>query len=150
MAVTSGRIGAGAIVQRADGRILIGRRRKSGEPVTWCLPGGHVEPGETFEAGALRELTEEAGLRSGGNPRAYVVAIDLADDRPNVTAGVLIELGDDAEAPVVAEPDRLDQWVWADPEDLPEPLFPASAAILAVWRSRPVPADWAAYRIGEH
>jgi 8-oxo-(d)GTP phosphatase len=29
----------------------------------WSLPKGHLEPGETAEAAALRELTEETGTR---------------------------------------------------------------------------------------
>jgi 8-oxo-dGTP diphosphatase len=28
----------------------------------WCLPKGHVDPGESIPAAALREVTEESGL----------------------------------------------------------------------------------------
>ena len=31
-------------------------------PRFWITPGGGVEPGETFEAGARRELWEETGI----------------------------------------------------------------------------------------
>jgi 8-oxo-dGTP pyrophosphatase MutT (NUDIX family) len=30
----------------------------------WCFPKGHVEPGEGIVAAALREVTEETGLRA--------------------------------------------------------------------------------------
>jgi 8-oxo-dGTP pyrophosphatase MutT (NUDIX family) len=31
-------------------------------PNAWVLPGGHIDPGETLEEGALRELSEETGI----------------------------------------------------------------------------------------
>ncbi len=30
----------------------------------WCLPKGHIDPGETMEQAALREVREETGLRA--------------------------------------------------------------------------------------
>jgi 8-oxo-dGTP pyrophosphatase MutT (NUDIX family) len=39
-----------------------GLRRHAGQ---WALPGGRLDPGETPEAAALRELAEEVGLRLG-------------------------------------------------------------------------------------
>lgn len=41
-----------------EGRILLGRRRDDG---TWCLPGGRLEPGESFADCARRECLEELG-----------------------------------------------------------------------------------------
>ena len=33
------------------------------DPEMWSLCGGHLEPGEDFHTGALRELEEETGIR---------------------------------------------------------------------------------------
>lgn len=48
---------AGGIVENTDEEVLMMRRRG-----WWDLPKGHVEPGETHEQAALREVTEETGL----------------------------------------------------------------------------------------
>ena len=51
--------GAGCLVINKDGQILLGRRSDTGK---WATPGGHVEDGESYDMGALRELKEETGL----------------------------------------------------------------------------------------
>lgn len=53
------RIGAGVIVRDAAGRILLERRSDCG---WWGVPGGRVEPGESLEQAACREVREETGL----------------------------------------------------------------------------------------
>jgi ADP-ribose pyrophosphatase YjhB (NUDIX family) len=70
MRVVSGpRIGArgrialcvNAVVFDAERReILLTRRADNGQ---WCLPGGHVDPGETVAESCRREVEEETGLR---------------------------------------------------------------------------------------
>jgi 8-oxo-dGTP pyrophosphatase MutT (NUDIX family) len=40
---------------------LIARRNRAGK-LEWCLPKGHVEPGETTSAAAVREVLEETGI----------------------------------------------------------------------------------------
>ena len=53
---------AGGIVYRQTERgpeYLIVRARR--DPSAWVLPKGHIEPGETAEAAAVREVREESG-----------------------------------------------------------------------------------------
>ncbi|HEY3061321.1 MAG TPA: NUDIX hydrolase [Chloroflexota bacterium] len=53
---------AGAIVIDDDGRLLLQRRDDDN---LWSTPGGAVEPGESLEDTARRELREETGLEAG-------------------------------------------------------------------------------------
>ncbi|MGW3408361.1 nucleotide triphosphate diphosphatase NUDT15 [Streptomyces sp. NPDC000888] len=138
-------VGVGALLLRPDGAVLIGHRIKQGEPETWCLPGGHVEAGESFEAAAVREIAEESGIHEVTDARTFTVVLHTAADRTQVTAGVVARLAARSAVPAALEPEVFDRWIWARPEDLPAPLFPASAALLAVWLGSPVPEGWMPY-----
>ncbi len=50
---------ASVVVRDACGSLLLVRRADDG---TWCLPGGRLEPGESWAACAVRECREETGL----------------------------------------------------------------------------------------
>ena len=54
----------GVLVRRLRGRWMMAaiRPRRDGTPV-WALPKGHIDPGESGEQTALREVEEETGAR---------------------------------------------------------------------------------------
>jgi 8-oxo-dGTP diphosphatase len=53
-------LAAGGVVVRDDGRIAVIHRPRYDD---WSLPKGKLDPGESFEDGAVREVLEETGVR---------------------------------------------------------------------------------------
>lgn len=58
---TTPRLAARVVLLSPGGRILLLRQRGPRAPF-WATPGGGLEPGESFEEAARRELREETGL----------------------------------------------------------------------------------------
>ena len=53
---------AGAVVFREQGSQAVFLVVSSSDGLNWVLPKGHIDPGETPDTTALRELQEEAGV----------------------------------------------------------------------------------------
>ncbi|WP_431999733.1 nucleotide triphosphate diphosphatase NUDT15 [Streptomyces sioyaensis] len=140
------KLGVGVVVCNTAADILLGRRIKAGEPESWCLPGGRVEPGESFDRAARRELHEETGIDLA--PQRFAPFALLRGDVHGtawLTAGVRADAGD--RRPVVTEPHNFSRWEWFAADALPAELFPASRQLLAV-RAGAQPSDCHAYRLG--
>lgn len=56
---------ASVLLFRGASVLLVERAPGSRNAGFWSAPGGHVEPGETAEQAARRELREETGLEAG-------------------------------------------------------------------------------------
>lgn len=52
----------GVVVKDTDGRLLLVKRGHAPQIGRWTIPGGKVEPDETLEEAAAREVIEETGL----------------------------------------------------------------------------------------
>jgi len=56
------RVVAGCVLQQ-DGKYLLVQEKQQKVYGLWNLPAGHVDEGETFEAAAIREVSEETGYQ---------------------------------------------------------------------------------------
>lgn len=123
---TRTRTGVGVVVRGADGLVLVGRRRaEPGAPL--AVPGGKLDPGETIEECAVRELAEETGLVLRADAVRTFACVLVAGW---LVAGVEGRLGAPA-APRELEPGKFGDFAWIDPAAAPDGLFPATAALLA-------------------
>ncbi len=66
-------VGVGAVILR-PGAVLLVRRGNPPAAGQWSIPGGAQELGETAEAAARRELSEETGVTAG--PLTLVANVD--------------------------------------------------------------------------
>ena len=53
-------VGCGVLIENEKGEVLLQKRSDTRE---WCVPGGALEPGETYIEAATRELSEEVGIK---------------------------------------------------------------------------------------
>lgn len=128
------RVGVSVIVRKPDGSILMGLRKGSHGAGTWSSPGGHLEPGETLEECAERELCEETGIYS--KVRLLPLAPPLDAEPPEmgtyVTIWAIADVEQDAEAAVL-EPEKCGGWEWVGPRDeWPGPTFRCFESLLTL------------------
>jgi len=129
-------VGAGLVIQRYDGMVLLCRRLKAPEAGHWSIVGGKVDPMEPAAEAARREGEEETGLTISGplEPLCTTELITPADGQHWVS---LIYLATEFSGePTLTEPDKLSDIGWFDPEKPPAPLSEFAAAAFAALRSR--------------
>jgi 8-oxo-dGTP diphosphatase len=99
----------GVVVDDRDGTVLLVHRPRYDD---WSLPKGHLEPGETFEQAALREVFEETGVRCALHeelePARYTVK-----GRPKVVRWWRMSVLEETDG----HDDETDEVMWVSPAD---------------------------------
>ncbi|MGO2335630.1 nucleotide triphosphate diphosphatase NUDT15 [Providencia sp.] len=130
-------VGVGVIITNKQGQILIGKRSSKHAPY-WSIFGGHVDPGESFEACAKREIKEEIGIDIN-TPTIFGISNNLQtyqqEGKHTVSICMHVEY-DGGIAPCNMEKDKCESIMWVLPNELPEPHFEASRNAIDLWLTK--------------
>jgi 8-oxo-dGTP pyrophosphatase MutT (NUDIX family) len=119
-------IGIKGLIRNNNGDILMVHLPKWGHnPAYWDLPGGRIDPGETFLETLKRELKEEIGVADVGNAKQLMailtnITVPVGDDLlPLVLIIYSVKIPDIDKIHLVEESheDKLD---WFSPEKAAE------------------------------
>lgn len=111
-------VGVAAWVVRGD-LVLIGKRGSASHFAreSWCVPGGKLDFGESWEACAQRETMEEAGIKIK-DVRFFGLTNDIYPDEGR--HWITIDMAADwvSGEPMVLEPGKMESWEWVTWEQL--------------------------------
>lgn len=113
-----------------DGKILLTQRASHiREPGKWCIPGGHVEKGESWWEAMVREVQEEVGLTVVRANLLGLYSDPLLTVTPTSYYGefhgqfvVATYLVTEFEGSVSPN-DEVGEWGWFEASSLPSPLL---------------------------
>ncbi|MEN3145909.1 NUDIX domain-containing protein [Neorhizobium sp. IRAMC:178] len=123
-------VGAGLVIVRDDGKVLLCRRLKAPEAGFWNIVGGKVDPMEPSSEAARREAEEETGLKIGRVELLCTAEEIIEADRQHWVS-LIYMTRDFTGEPSLTEPDKLSDIGWFDPNDPPQPLSAFSARAFA-------------------
>ncbi|KAJ9136643.1 hypothetical protein NKR23_g9688 [Pleurostoma richardsiae] len=107
------RVGVAAIIQNADGKVVLGKRKASHGAGQWAFPGGHLEYGESVYECAEREVLEETGMGVMATSLTGVTNNVFHDvNKHYITLFVKCEMLNPSTQPELREPDKCEGWFW--------------------------------------
>ncbi|MGI8623240.1 MAG: NUDIX hydrolase [Solirubrobacteraceae bacterium] len=102
---------AGCVVHRAGPAFAIIHRPRHED---WSLPKGKLDPGETFEQAAVREVEEEIGVRGALNEELPSTTYTDSKGRSKLVRYWLMRADD---APAFEPNDEVDELRWMGAEE---------------------------------
>jgi 8-oxo-dGTP diphosphatase len=130
-------------LRRSDGQVLFLQRAGTGEAASpLCLPGGHLEDGESVVAGAIRETAEETGIELLESNLEFVHVMHRRHGHDDPRLGFFFLATGWHGQPVNREPHKCAGLVWANPAQPPATTIAYTMAALDQIRSaRPFSLD---------
>lgn len=128
-------VGAGLVIVRDDGKVLLCRRMKAPEAGFWSIVGGKVDLMEPSADAARREAEEESGLRIG-KVEFLCAAEEITEADRQHWISMIYVTRDFAGEPALMEPDKLSEIGWFDPQNPPQPLSAFCVKALAQLATR--------------
>ncbi len=144
---------AGVCLTNPAGLVWVHGRldRPAGSPVAWQMPQGGIDPGETPEAAALRELREETGLAPASVRLLGRLEEPLAYDLPPALVPTLWSGryrgqaqhwflmgydGPDEAVDLDAHHREFARWAWMAPRDVLDAIVPFKRDLYATVLAR--------------
>lgn len=125
--------GTSVVVTDPAGRILLLERVDTGG---WGLPGGIMEPGESFEETGRREVREETGLEVGDldllglySGAEYYYRYPNGDEIFNITAAYVARLPQDAT--ITLDTSENSAWRFFALDEVPDTVITPERPIIA-------------------
>lgn len=132
------KVGVGVIVIKKQGQkkyVMLHQRKGNHAANYWGSGGGHLELGESLQAGALRELEEEAGSDLKVNNVSFLGVYNFTEMEPKHYVDISFVAEYVSGDPTNNAPNETTDWQWFDLDDLPKPLFPPVAIYLKALKS---------------
>jgi 8-oxo-dGTP diphosphatase len=118
-----------------EGQVLLARRKGALGTGEYSFPGGKLENGESFEAGVLREFSEECGDKIKIKNLRFLVLANILHYRPRHFVNVCFVADWESGEAMNTEPEKLEAWTWYPLERLPFPLFVPSKIMIDAYKS---------------
>lgn len=111
------------VAVRKDGKVLLWKRKNAHWDWSWSFPWWHLEFNEEVKDCALREVSEETGIKVKNLQLWWWFTNDIfhEENKHYITLYVICDY-DEWEVQIM-EPEKCEKWEWFEWESLPENLF---------------------------
>ena len=128
-------VGCGILIVNDKDQVLLQKRSDTGD---WCIPGGALEPFETYEEAAIREIQEEVGvtvtnLRPFGIYSGEERRIHYPNDDIVYSLSVIFT-SNEYDGIISDQDSEVLEHRFFGRDEIPEELFPADSRAILDWK----------------